>query len=311
MMNKCLFVVFVFFLSSMCGLCLCYADDSLPATASSQPKEPTSQETSDCDLEFERIVGPVYVVNLDRSRDRLAYMTALLGKEHIKFERFSAVDGKTLRCINLGNGKNIDIKKIASYKPRINPIRCIAICDRHSPPMNKCHINSEKRFHTTGEVGCTMSHRCIWHDVVKHNYKGALVLEDDVVLIPGFKEHVVKLIKNLPEDTDILFVGFQICGCNMMYTPINYILSCISDTKSDLFIKLNPTWGLAGTYAYYITQKGAKRLVSIKSEHHIPIDVAMIVLYRSIIKDLCIYASKKKVVYVTFNFAPTIDHFCK
>lgn len=263
---------------------------------------------TECDLEFDRLVDAVYVLNLERCKDRLSYITSVLNRKRIKFERFPAIDGSTLRCINLSNGKDMNIKEISKHTPEINPIRCMAICDALKPPYNTCKIDTGWHSAQPGEIGCAMSHIAMWNKVASSNHRGMLVLEDDAVLFPDFKEHVVKLLKNLPKDADIVFLGFQIFGSRDSYVTPGHILSRIKEGQNnELFIRLLPFDKIYGTYAYYITKKGAKKLANIKSEYHIPIDTAMICVYRKVHNcNINVYASKKKIVYVNFGFDTTV-----
>lgn len=183
-----------------------------------------------------------------------------------------------------------DISKYRSYK---NPVRCMTICDIPGVRPYSCTINTDLHTTTPGEIGCTMSHRCVWQDIVDHNYKGALIFEDDIILKPGFKEHVIKLLKHLPEDADILFVGIH--KPNKPYYPVSYSVDDLIELESnDLLCKLAVSDTFGGTHAYYITEQGAKKLLNICSEHHIPVDVSITYLYSSIDGvSLNIYASKR------------------
>jgi len=44
-----------------------------------------------------------------------------------------------------------------------------------------------------GEIGCFVSHRQIWAEIVRRDLDCALVLEDDVALDPGLFDHALKL----------------------------------------------------------------------------------------------------------------------
>lgn len=270
--------------------------------------EDSDLSLTECDSEFERVVDAVYVINLDRSKDRLAYITALLAKECIQFKRFPAVDGFALRCINLSNGRNINIKNISKHTPERNPIRCVTICDVLKPPCNTCQIDTGWRKVVPGEIGCAMSHIAIWHEVASSNCMGALIFEDDVVLLPGFKKHVATLVKHLPEDADVLFLGILMFESKELYVNPDYILSTIAEVKNnELFVRLLPYDRLYSTCAYYITKKGAKKLANIKSSHHYPIDVSMIYTYRKVDNiNINVYESKKKIVYVNYRFPTTV-----
>lgn len=95
---------------------------------------------------------PVFLINLDRSLERLAAMGERLGRLGIAFERLPAVDGRA-----------------ASEE----------IAGRNPPSL----------FHRPlgpGEIGCFGSHRRFWSIVVERDLPAAVVLEDDIELFDDF-----------------------------------------------------------------------------------------------------------------------------
>lgn len=89
-----------------------------------------------------------YLINLDRSADRLAVMKERMAAIGISAERVSGVDGSNLDM----NSINIDVP---------NP--------RYPRPL------------TPGEVGCFLSHRKCWEKLVESDDDWALILEDDCI----------------------------------------------------------------------------------------------------------------------------------
>ena len=99
----------------------------------------------------------VYLVNMDRSTDRLEIMQRRLSALGLKFERVAAVDGSKL-----------------------------------TEAENGCVISPNWRypyFLTPGEVGCFLSHRKCWQKLIDSGDSWALVLEDDSVFHPKAKEY--------------------------------------------------------------------------------------------------------------------------
>jgi glycosyl transferase family 25 len=88
---------------------------------------------------------PTYLINLDRSADRLERMTLLLNSMQIDFERVPAADGR-----------NLSAAERRAIDPRLSP----------------------------AEAGCLLSHRGIWQRIANENHTHATVLEDDIVLGP-------------------------------------------------------------------------------------------------------------------------------
>lgn len=99
----------------------------------------------------------VFVINLDRNTDRMAFVSRQLAERGVAFERLSAVDGRALdpaerkRCYS----------HVRTLLDRGYGIRA-------------------------GELGCTLSHVNIYRRMVAEGLDMACVLEDDVMLAPEF-----------------------------------------------------------------------------------------------------------------------------
>jgi glycosyl transferase family 25 len=93
-----------------------------------------------------------YFINLDRSPDRLAYMTKTLDELGLDYERIAAVDGRALSEEE------------------------IAAVYRHAPGT---------QFLDNGSIACSLSHRKVWERIAASHDSHALVLEDDVVFGEG------------------------------------------------------------------------------------------------------------------------------
>ena len=91
---------------------------------------------------------PVYVINLDRSPERLAHMTAQLGRLGVNFERIRAVEGRELH--------NDYVAKFA--------------------PM------------AASQIGCFLSHKLAWQKIAWGDAPYGIVLEDDIHIAPVFAE---------------------------------------------------------------------------------------------------------------------------
>jgi glycosyl transferase family 25 len=105
-----------------------------------------------------------FVVNLDRSPDRLARISGQLQLANIAFSRFAAVDGSKI--------------------------------DWRSPDM--LDIQSYHRHHgkepTAGEVGCFASHVGLMRMFLEGPHAYCLVLEDDAIVPADFRSVVEALI---------------------------------------------------------------------------------------------------------------------
>lgn len=97
----------------------------------------------------------VFVLNLDRSTDRMAHMDAMLASIGLPYERISAVDGIQLA--------DRDIK--ANYNSLLYGVLF-------------------GRQLSRGELGCALSHRLAYKAILEQGLDWAIVLEDDVVVEP-------------------------------------------------------------------------------------------------------------------------------
>ncbi len=110
------------------------------------------------EIKMNNALYTTYLINLDRSQDRLEFMKKEFDKQQIHFERIPAVDGALL------NGSEYLLKN--KY-------------DRNLVP---------------GEIGCYLSHVKALQTLVASEYLYAVIIEDDAVLSDDFKKVVEKSI---------------------------------------------------------------------------------------------------------------------
>lgn len=101
----------------------------------------------------------VFVINLERSKDRRTRMQTTLDSMGIPFEFFAGTDGKRL------GKEEIDL---AYDEGRV-----------------KRNIN---RVLSLNEIGCTISHRALYKKIADEGIEKACILEDDIILDEEFPE---------------------------------------------------------------------------------------------------------------------------
>ncbi len=111
-----------------------------------------------------------YLINLDRSQDRLQRMYQQFEKAGLAFERVAAVDGKTLSDDEIAS-----IKRNAGWKE----------------PLNR------------SELGCFLSHRKCLEQIVESGEQYAAVFEDDVKF-SGSAKQFFQSDAWIPSDADII-----------------------------------------------------------------------------------------------------------
>ena len=189
-------------------------------------------------------VDNVYLINMDKDKKRLESVTKECNNVNITFKRFPGID------VN-----NLSKEILDKYIPK-----------------------EIQEYGTNGLIGCGLSHLFIWKDAINKNYKNILVLEDDITFTDNFNEYFLNVINEVPEDYDILYLGYKDNICNPPKDcSFNYVYKP--------YFPLN-------LHAYIVSSKGLKKLVNLinKIDDHIDWLIA-----RNIDK-LNIYASKKKIV---------------
>ncbi len=132
--------------------------------------------------ESDRVLGdvlgaPVFVVNLERSPHRRAFILPYLESLGIQPRIFPAVDGRLLDRDELGRDGRYD----DAYAH-----------ERFSRSLSM------------GEIACTLSHVELCRKIVADGLPVAVVLEDDITFIDGVADVVRKALANAPADWELL-----------------------------------------------------------------------------------------------------------
>ena len=184
---------------------------------------------------MQHLVDVTLVINLSRDTKKLADMTGALQQQQIPFERLDAVDGSK-------------VKRSASS--------CGRLC-------------------TDGMLGCFESHRKAWQTVVGRGLASALVLEDDVRLHDDATTRTRDAMRELPSHWDMLFLGCHSCG---MQGPMDAVLASFLGSRSQderVSSRLIRPGLTSGTYAYIVSNQGARRLLSLMPEPINHVDLAI------------------------------------
>lgn len=120
-----------------------------------------------------RINFKTYVINLDRSPDRLKSIKQQCKDQGIHFNRWRAYDGSKL-----------NFKKLI-----------------------KNNILNPKNNMMKGAIGCSMSHINLWKYCQSQKDDIILVLEDDCLIDSDFKKKLSIYIKQLPKNWDLFYLG--------------------------------------------------------------------------------------------------------
>jgi glycosyl transferase family 25 len=119
---------------------------------------------------------PIFVINLDRSPERLALMRTQALAAGLRFERVRGLNG---------------IQELPTWaKPQF-------LDDSGRTPNGL----------SAGEVGCYASHLLVMSKIVERGLQGAIVLEDDAVLDDSFARFVERASNAVPDPWDCIHLS--------------------------------------------------------------------------------------------------------
>jgi glycosyl transferase family 25 len=168
---------------------------------------------------------PVFVINLDRSADRLAAMAQQCAAIGISFERFPAVYGADLPhalkpyfCDDAGN-------VVSPLKP--------------------------------AEIGCYASHLGVWQRIVEMALPAAMVCEDDAILPRNTETLVAEILRALPADWDMVLLSST---PSHAFRSLSKLLSCGSIVRYSKVPGSTACYLISGTGAAKMLQPVAPRM---------------------------------------------------
>lgn len=215
-----------------------------------------------------------YVISLDRTPERFAFVKKQLDEQNLKYKKFKAVDGYELDFQNAETGEFLASEKkkdFSKYSWENGPTTYNVVL--HGRTLMKIFV--EKKQFSLGEIGVTCSHREIWKEMIKNNYDKVMVFEDDVIFDKDFKKNLAEYVADLPDDWDIAFLGVGL-GRSYKYgysVCVGEVFRDIDNVENHPHVaKIQPTNLVYGMYGYIINQKGAKKLLELTDFSKYPID---------------------------------------
>lgn len=182
------------------------------------------------------------IINLIFAKERRKYIVNLCNKYGLDFEIIEAVNGREL---SLDEYENII----------------------HQDKM-KFYLKRELGL---GEVGCALSHKKCYKKIISENLPYAVILEDDAIFDKKLLDFL-EAYREFPEDLELLLLGHQ----RQVYNDDGYKINSPYSRrfcKKIQGIKIRRLVGRGnGTYGYFITQKGATKLLEKLNKIYLPID---------------------------------------
>ena len=167
-----------------------------------------------------------FVINLERSTSRRAFMQRQLSAQGVDFEFIKAVDGATLTDGYLAQ-----------------------ICDFEELKTKRPHLLRK------GVYGCLLSHYSVYEKIVADNLPYALIMEDDIEIQPGLKALLQAMELTIQENEVIL-----------LFSQNNYMPTILSEQNADTLLgtyrvsyPMQP-WALGSAAGYVISLAAAKNL---------------------------------------------------
>jgi GR25 family glycosyltransferase involved in LPS biosynthesis len=173
-------------------------------------------------------IDKTIIINMKKDKERLDYIKKQCQKANIKFERFNGIDGTKLNIDKLKKNKLIEIQNNSFF-----------------------NHDREGRNSLKGSIGCALTHKKIWEQIVNSEKKNTLILEDDAIIPKNFFKKFNFYSKQIPNDWDIIFLGgVRIFGIQIkkniikaVSTPNNIMSNC-------------------GLYAYIVNKNSAQKLIN-------------------------------------------------
>lgn len=158
-----------------------------------------------------KIFDKIYLINLERRKDRLENFLKISEKYNFSFELIKAFDGIAL----LTEDFTYENKKISYVKNEFY---------KHEPGIFFGIENYHDRYFK-GQVGCLMSHLEILKLAEKNNYSSILILEDDVVFSDDFQQKIENLIDKFPEVWDMFYLSGSMVNEGKKYKYFSELIS--------------------------------------------------------------------------------------
>ncbi len=235
-------------------------------------------------------IDKIYVINLDRSKDRYASMQAKLDKMDlpVKYTRFSAFDGNNIELVNKETGDRIKGSEFAHNKKLLKgefDIICSHEWAGGFEPLKLNLIDFHPRV--KGELGIACSHRKIWQEIIENNYQNVLILEDDLNFAPKFDKYLDRALNNVPKNFDLIYLGIMdSIDSYKDYLKNKWLrkVKRIFDRNFSSYFFKQIRRSVASAEAYIVNQSGAQKLLQNTKKHkHIDIIMSKLIEEKKII----------------------------
>jgi len=196
-----------------------------------------------------------FIIHLERNRERASQVKILQetlpqNAYPITVQIIPAIDGQKLKANDISQ----------------------AYCQRLHRPLYPFLLSNN-------EIACFLSHRRVWRTLIEQNLQAALVVEDDVTLLPVFHSVLTLALDVIHEEN--YFVRFPARAREKGKLLVNQNgISLISPCPVGL-----------GTQMYLISRRAAQYLLSATAPFDRPIDVMLQMFWHTKVRPLCVLPS--------------------
>ncbi|OQK15383.1 hypothetical protein AU255_18100 [Methyloprofundus sedimenti] len=179
----------------------------------------------------------VLIISLKRATERREHIVRQMQEQNIPFEFFDAVDGRTLT----------------------------------EEQKSKADLELAEKLlgHTLvpGEIGCALSHIGIYEKMVQENIPSCIILEDDMIFDPQFK-NIIQKIETLKNDWELIYL---LHGKAKSW-PLKRTLAPGFKLARYRFPSKNSKRTIIFTVGYMLTLVGAKKMLKVAYPIRMPSD---------------------------------------
>jgi len=174
----------------------------------------------------DKLFNKYYIINLTETKEGRRRLKVLKNHDYLK-DKISIIKGVY--------GRNVDKRKIQDK---------VKLSWDYGSWLKK---KSKMVKMSDGEIGVALSHYKIWKNVIDQKDDMVMVLEDDAIdFASDFDEKMDIIMKEVPNDWDIILIGFYLNQGNDSYRINDYIY------RVNNFVLL---------HCYVINEKGCKKLL--------------------------------------------------
>lgn len=175
----------------------------------------------------------VFLINLDRSADRLGWFMANAARIGLgDIERIAAVDARSL-----------DDNEVNRWRA----------------------LSSGEHSLSRSELGCFLSHRCCWRQMIADGDDWTLILEDDV--------HLADSLPAFTKDAAWVPAGTGLVKIETNGQPQELLVQPVATAYAHQLRRLLSYHNCSG--GYFVSREGARRLLAFSDRHCEPVDAIL------------------------------------